>query len=416
VLGGAAEGLRRIGGAEARSSSSFMTGANAERLARRLSNMRGAAMKLGQMLSLEADDLLPPEVAEALSVLRAEGDAMPDAQLRRVLGRAWGKNWQERFREFDFEPIAAASIGQVHAAVTRDGREIACKVQYPGVADSIDSDVGNLATAFKISRILPGDLDFDPIIAEAKWQLSREADYRMEARHLARYGELLAGDSEFVVPRVHDDFSTKRVLAMDRLHGVPLEDLRGPEHDDGERDRAGALLLRLLLRELFEFRFMQTDPNFANYQLLPDGRIGLLDLGAGNEITKKLSRGYEALFRAALDRDEAALKAAAERIGFLSPDVPAPQAAALVGLFGLAMEPFCCDGVYDFGASDLPARVRERGMELMFESHHLWRPPPPATLFLQRKLGGTFLLCVRLGARVDARALVEEALPSAGSA
>ena len=151
VVGGVAESVRRLAGGES-DAGLFVTQENAQRLAKRLSGMRGAAMKLGQMLSMEGEDLLPPEVADALSVLRADGDAMPASQLRRVLGRAWGTGWQKRLREFDWEPIAAASIGQVHRAVTLDGRELALKIQYPGVAQSIASDVDNLAVALRIER------------------------------------------------------------------------------------------------------------------------------------------------------------------------------------------------------------------------------------------------------------------------
>ncbi|MDH3520076.1 MAG: AarF/ABC1/UbiB kinase family protein, partial [Myxococcales bacterium] len=346
ALGGAAEGLRRIGGGAPSPSSVFLTGAAGRRLASRLSTMRGAAMKLGQLLSLEADDLLPPEVTEALSVLRAEGDAMPRSQLRRVLGRNWGKGWEQRFASFDFEPIAAASIGQVHAAVTRDGRELALKIQYPGVASSIDSDVDNLAALLRLARVLPGDVDFSLVLAEAKHQLRREADYQTEAEQLRRYRALLSDDPEFVVPRVHDDFTTSRILAMDRLRGVPLEDACGSDHTDARRDALCALLLRLVLRELFEFGFMQSDPNFANYLLLPDGRVALLDLGAGYEIPPALSSGYARLFRAAADQNRGELKRVAQEIGFIAASDTPAQAEAIVDLMLLATEPLQHRGVY----------------------------------------------------------------------
>ena len=175
ALGAATESVRRIGSTSQSSGHVLLNGANALRLADSLSNMRGAAMKLGQLLSLEADDMLPPEAACALATLRDAGDAMPAAQLRRVLIEQWGDRWERRFRHFDFEPIAAASVGQVHTGVSSDGRELALKIQYPGVARSIDSDVDNLATALRMSRILPGEIDFEPLIVEAKRQLRDEA-------------------------------------------------------------------------------------------------------------------------------------------------------------------------------------------------------------------------------------------------
>jgi predicted unusual protein kinase regulating ubiquinone biosynthesis (AarF/ABC1/UbiB family) len=409
ALGGAAEGLRRLGGAAPRAGHALLTGANARRLVRRLSSMRGAAMKLGQLLSLEADDLLPPEVANALASLRDAGDAMPPAQLRSVLRAAWGPGWERRFERFDFDPMAAASIGQVHSGRTADGRELAVKIQYPGVARSIDSDVDNLATALRVARVLPGEVDLTPLIETAKVQLRKEADYAVEARHLRRYRELLSDEARVVVPRVHEDLTTSSVLAMDRLRGVPLEDLRGSQHPDEHRDEAATLLLRLVLREFFEFHFLQSDPNFGNYLLLRDGRIGLLDLGAGYQAPRSLCLAYARLFRAAMEDDREALREVALEIGFLEPGDAAGGADAMVELIRLATEPFRARGEYDFGRTDLPARAREGSMALVFE-HGFWRPPPPETLFLQRKLGGTFLLCVRLRARVDARALLEETL------
>ncbi|UCE85527.1 MAG: AarF/ABC1/UbiB kinase family protein, partial [Deltaproteobacteria bacterium] len=337
------------------------------------------------------------------------GDAMPPAQLESVLRAAWGRDWQQRFGHFDYEPIAAASIGQVHAAQTADGRELALKIQYPGVARSIDSDVDNLAAALRLAKILPGDVDFSPLIQAAKHQLRDEADYATEAGHLRRYGRLLGDEPDVVVPRVHDDLTTPTVLAMDRLYGVPLEDLCGADHPQAKRDHAAALLLRLVLREFFEFNFIQSDPNFANYLLLRDGRIGLIDLGAGYAAPPTLCQAYARLFRAAIDADRERLGEVAEGIGFIRADDPGASRAAVLDLILTVTEPFRHDGVYDFGATDLPARARDASMALVFE-HGFWRPPPPETLFLQRKLGGTFLLCVRLGGRVNARALLTAAL------
>jgi len=412
ALGGAAESVRRLAGAVDSDANPFLSAANAQRLARRLSTLRGAAMKLGQLLSLEGDDLLPPEFSEALAVLRADADAMPERQLRAILAETYGADWERRFREFDFEPVAAASIGQVHAATAADGRELALKVQYPGVSLSIDSDVDNLATALQLARILPGDVDFSEIVAEAKQLLHDESNYQLEADHLRRYGELLADEHQVRVPGVHADLTTRNILAMDYLPGLPLEDLCGPEHGQEDRDRMGRLLLEFLLREIFEFRFIQSDPNFANFLLLPDGRLGLLDLGAAREVPVAIARGYARLCRAALADDRSAMEHAAREMGFLSGEEGAARTDAFVALLSLTSEPLREEGVYDFGNTDLPTRAREAGMGLVFD-HGFLRPPPAETLFVQRKLGGTFLLCARLRARVDVRTLIQEALSRA---
>ena len=405
AAGGLVEGARRLFGGGAATSALFSL-ANAKRLARRLAHLRGAAMKLGQLLSLESADILPPEFAEALSVLRDSADTMPPSQVRRVLGREYGKGWEGRFREFDFEPVASASIGQVHAAVAADGRHLALKVQYPGVARSIESDVDNVASLLRLAKLLPVDLDVSGIIAEAKHQLRQEAEYLLEAQSLRRYRSLVADDPALFVPGVHDDLTTRRILAMDFVGGEPIESLAAPGMPQARRDAAGSILERLAFRELFEFRFMQTDPNFANYRVLPDSeRIALLDFGSTRELPPALVERYARIVRAVLAGDRGAVRTAAVEIGYLPKDESEDRARGLVELILAVCEPLRQPGPYDFGRSTLPSRVRDIGLDLAFRRGFL-HAPPPETVFLHRKLVGSFLLCARLRARVDVHALI----------
>jgi predicted unusual protein kinase regulating ubiquinone biosynthesis (AarF/ABC1/UbiB family) len=406
AIGGITEAARRFAGSGGAANSVFVTATNARKLAQRLSHMRGAAMKLGQLLSLEGQDLLPPEVAEALSILRAEGDSMPEAQLRRVLARNYGHDWERRFATFGMDPIAAASIGQVHHAIAADGRELALKIQYPGVARSIESDVDNMASILRLSRLLPRGVDISGVLAEAKRQLRQECDYKIEARHLRSYAAKLGGEPGVVIPRVHDDLTTGHIMAMDYVPGEPLDVLATAHHGQRQRDRIGALLYRILFRELFELRYMQTDPNFANYLLRPDGDVVLLDYGAVRELPAALTERYRRIFRAGMEDDRSALRQAMLEVGFFDPHERADRVEALLDLFLIGCEPFTRRGVYDFGASDLPARAREAGMELTVGKGFL-RPPPPETIFLHRKLGGTYMLCARIGARVNVRAILQ---------
>jgi predicted unusual protein kinase regulating ubiquinone biosynthesis (AarF/ABC1/UbiB family) len=413
AVGGLADGAKRlVGSLPADPASIFLSGQRAEKLTRRLSQMRGAAMKLGQLMSLEGDDLLPPEFADALAVLRATADTMPPTQVRRVLGRAYGKGWEARFRKFDFEALAAASIGQVHAAVTADGRDLALKIQYPGVARSIDSDVNNLAGLLRVTRVLPVEVDISEIVAEAKRQLRQEADYELEARHLMRYRKLVADEANVFVPRVHDDFTTKRVLAMDRATGRPIEELRSPEYSQSLRDELGTVLQRLTFRELFEFRFMQTDPNFANYLFDPDARrLVLLDFGSAREFPSEFVEQYKRICRGMIEQDNDEIRRAAVAIGYLSGNESEGRAKALADLILMVGEPFRHTGAYDFASSDLAARARDAGFDLVFRAGFM-RAPPPETIFLHRKFAGTFFLCSRIRARVDARALLAPYLES----
>ncbi|MBW2274356.1 MAG: AarF/ABC1/UbiB kinase family protein [Deltaproteobacteria bacterium] len=406
ALGGVTEGAKRLVQATPVDAAGvFLSVERAQKLARRLSHMRGAAMKLGQLLSLEGDDLLPPEFAEALAVLRATADAMPVSQVRRVMGHAYGKGWEERFREFDFEPLAAASIGQVHGAVTADGREIALKIQYPGVARSIDSDVDNLASLLRVTRILPVEIDISAIIDEAKSQLKQEADYLREAEHLTRFRALVADEPGVWVPAVHEDLTTKRVLAMDRAFALPIEELRSPDYPQSVRDQVGVRLQRLMFRELFEFRFVQTDPNFANYLYAPEtDELVLLDFGSARDFSSELIDQYTRICRGMITEDRDEIHRAAVEIGYLGGEETGSRLEAFLDLILLAGEPLRHEGVYDFAESSLTGRAREKGFDLVFRQGFL-RAPPPATIFLHRKLAGTFLLCAHIRSRVDTRAL-----------
>jgi len=410
AIGGAAEGVRRALGKTDSDNSVFLTPANAERLAHHLSHMRGAAMKVGQMLSLADEQMIPPEFAQALEILRQSANSMPEAQVRKTLAREYGKGWERFFTQFDFEPIAAASIGQVHEAVRADGHEMALKIQYPGVAESIDSDVDNLATALSAARILPGELDLGPMIEEAKRQLRQESDYEMEAELLRRYRKLIGGDERFAVPEVDDSLTTAHILAMDRMLGLPLEDLAGADHGQDKRDRLGARLMELTFRELFEFHLMQTDPNFSNYLLLDDGEtIGLLDFGSTSEIAVELAGRFKDLFRAFRSRDEGALRESCLRLGYLRDDDTDALTERFIELLQVVYEPLAMEGPYDFAGSDFMARGHQIGMDLVFK-HGYMRTPPADTLFLQRKLDGTRLLCARIGARIDVGALLDPLL------
>ncbi len=408
----ALDAMRQVAGMRDEPGSLVFSRSNARRLTETLGGLRGGAMKLGQMLSLQGEDVLPPEFTEILAELRNQAHFMPREQVEGVLVAELGPGWARRFEFFDFEPLAAASIGQVHGARTADGRDLALKIQYPGVEQSIDSDVDNLALFLRVTRLLPPLVDYEVLIPELKRELHREADYRREADNTEKYAELLGPDPGVLVPRVHGDFSTRRVLATDRLYGRPIEDLRSPEHADETRDRVGERLMRLVLRELFEFRFMQTDPNFGNYLFDPvDERIVLLDFGASRRFGSRFLRDYRRFLVSGVEEDEAGLLEVGVELGFLSGDESAEARRLYLDLCGLFVEPLRFPGRYRFGDSDLTRRVRDRGFEALIENP--LPQPPPEILFIHRKLIGSFLLCAHIGASVDCRPLYRELVAGA---
>lgn len=406
VAGGMlAEGARQLAaGKRPTARELVLTPANARRVADQLAQLRGAAMKVGQLMSMDAGSLLPAELTGILARLREDARTMPMSQVVEVLETHWGKGWEQGFERFSFTPCAAASIGQVHRARTHDGQELAIKLQYPGVRRSIDSDVDNVATLLRVSGLLPRSLDLEPLLTEAKRQLHEEADYRREAENLHRFGRLLAGETDFVLPRAVDALTRSDILAMSWVDGVAVESLT--DADQSVRDHLASRLIGLLFRELFEFRLIQTDPNFANYRFEPEGgRLVLLDFGATRPYAEAVVEAYRRLIAATIGGDRATMAEAAEAIGYFQGNIHAAQREAVIDLFSTACEPLRHAGPYDFGTSDLALRLRDAGLALSME-RDCWHTPPADALFLHRKLGGLYLLAARLRARVNVGSLV----------
>ncbi|MEM9043278.1 MAG: AarF/ABC1/UbiB kinase family protein [Pseudomonadota bacterium] len=386
----------------------LLTPANMGRLADQLARMRGAAMKVGQLLSMDTGDFLPPELAEILARLRANADYMPPKQLKSVLNAEWGQDWLKQFKSFDTRPIAAASIGQVHRAKTRDGRDLAIKIQYPGVRRSIDSDVDNVAALIRVSGLIPEGMDVSPLLVEAKRQLHEEADYEREGEQLARFSDLLSAAPEFETPQLQSDLTTSSILAMTFVEGIAIEET--VTLPSSERDRIMHLLIDLLFRELFQFHLMQTDPNFANFRYNPStGRVVLLDFGAARQFSRHVADQYDLLLRAGMSGEISRIRNAAIDIGFFD-DATAPHhQEAVANMIDLAFEALRLNGVYDFSDGILAARLRAAGRKLG-EDRTFVHLPPMDVLYLQRKFAGMYLLASRLKARVNVREIVEKHL------
>jgi len=385
-----------------------------QRFTNRLARMRGAVMKMGQLMSMDGADVFTPEAAEIMSQLRDRAEPMPMSQLSKALEREWGRDWNKHFRRFEFTPVAAASIGQVHRAETKDGRRLALKIQFPGVRESIDSDIDNLGFLARNLGMVPKGMDVGPLLEEVRVQLHQEADYEAEAASMMRYRELVADDADFFVPGVHADLSTDRILAMDFAAGVSIDHLSEASYSRAERDRAATLLVRLMIRELFDFGLAQTDPNFGNYLYDADTqRVVLLDFGAALPVPAEIATQFRALAHATLAGDEAGMRAASIDLGYMAPDADDETARALVEMIRLSSE-VLQPGIYDFGTSDLFERVYVKGRDMFMDEafNHL---PESITMFLQRKFAGMFMLCRRLRARVDLRELIDPYLAESAS-
>jgi predicted unusual protein kinase regulating ubiquinone biosynthesis (AarF/ABC1/UbiB family) len=407
------EGARQLAkGHRPRMSDLLLTPANMQKMSDKLSEMRGAAMKVGQLLSMDSGQVLPPELSNLLAQLREDAHQMPLGEVAVAMEKSLGSDWNMHFSRFSFTPLAAASIGQVREAVLKDGRQVAVKIQYPGIRRSIDSDVDNVASLLRLSSAIPDDFDFAPLLDEAKRQLHAEADYRQEAAAIAEYSRLLAGDPRFETLQVIESLSTSEVLTMSFLDGQTIEYLA--EAPDKERNNAAAALLELALRELFDWGLVQTDPNFANYLYQPKtGRIQLLDFGATRTYTATQQTAIADLFHALLDGSDEDVGRCAATVGYVDEADPSSYRKRIIELLRTATEPARAVDDYAFANSDLAKRMSEIVLELRLQEKFT-RIPPPEILFLHRKLGGLYLLLSRLKARLPVRQIILPYLAATG--
>lgn len=388
----------------------LLTSRNISKITDQLATMRGAAMKIGQLVSMDTGDVLPPELAQILARLRDNAHFMPPAQLKKVLQANWGAGWLAQFSSFDVKPIAAASIGQVHRARLKDGRDLAIKVQYPGVAKSIDSDVANVGALIKMSGLLPKKLDIAPYLAEAQKQLQEETDYLREAEFMRSFTHALHGDIRFAVPEPHSDWTTKSILAMSFVVGIPIEKVANLSQ--ATRDSVAERLIDLTLQELFCFGQMQTDPNFANY-LYDQGadQIILLDFGAAQKISPMTVSKYRSLLKAGLQKDAEAIEQSLQHLGFIDSDTATDHRRHVVDMAKLVFDMLGQDRKTDFGTPDFSQQIQAEGLKLA-ESGFVPPPIPMEVLLVQRKVGGVFLLAKRLGAKIDAKSIILKSITS----
>lgn len=410
AFGAVSESITRSGGAQG---SIMLSAANMERLVAKLSKMRGAALKLGQMMSFQDAKLLPKPIHDVLQRVQDSADYMPASQRDAVIAADLGPNWRDLFEQFDERPMAAASIGQVHGAVLKSGKRVAVKVQYPGVADSISSDLNNLSLLLTASRLLPKGLYLDRTIANARTELAWECDYIREAQAAKRFKKLLADDQDaFTVPEIVDQASGRQVLTMERMEGVAVTKIQNFTQE--QKDWIGTQILRLCLREITEFKYMQTDPNWTNFLYnAKTNKLELLDFGASREYPADFIDLYVRVLDAAARKDRNACKDLSIRLGYLTGYESKAMLNAHVDSVMTLAEPFMDSApeVYDFEDQTITDRVR--GLIPVMLKERL-APPPEETYSLHRKLSGAFLLCARLSSRVKCKDMFHQALVKAG--
>jgi len=430
---------RRLGGRPAEAVATEVQRRTAEQVFRVLGELKGGAMKLGQALSV-FEAALPDEVAgpyrAALTKLQEAAPPLPAATIHRVLAADLGPDWRELFRSFDDEPVAAASIGQVHRAVWSDGRPVAVKVQYPGAGPALLSDLAQLGRLARLFGVLAPGLDVKPLIEELRARIAEELDYRLEARWQRAFAEAYRGDAEIAVP--WPLAAADHVLVSEWLDGTPLAEVIAGGTQE-QRDRAGLLLCRFLWSGPARAGLLHADPHPGNFRLLADGRLGVLDFGAVKQLPDGLPEVIGRLTRLALEARRAVDQAADGETGAGSAQevgtgfAPDDEATAQV-LDGLRREgfipPHATVDAHDFLDSLGPLLdalaedeftfsrgwLREQAMRLAD-----WRSPaaqvsrqlnlPASYLLIHRvTMSGIGLLC-QLGATAGLRAEMERWQP-----
>ncbi|CAG8564068.1 483_t:CDS:2 [Funneliformis caledonium] len=405
-VGAMGEVIRRATGTSSiQGGSVLISEANINRLVNKLSRMRGAALKLGQMISIQDNDILPTQLEKVLMRVQNSANYMPYWQMEKVMINELGTDWRDNFKNFEPFPIAAASIGQVHSARLSKPpyMPVAIKVQYPGIAASIDSDMNNLRTLVIVSNLLPKGLYLDNTIKVARRELAWETDYVREAECMEKFESLLKDDKDFVVPKVVKEFTTRMVLTSEKMMGEPLTN--AVNYSQELRDQISEKVLRLCLRELFEFKFMQTDPNWTNFFYnVKTRKIELVDFGASREFDSKFVDSYLQILKSATKRDREGCIHYSEQLGFLTGYETEVMRNAHVDSILTLGEPFSTN-IYDFSKQTVTRRVKDLIPTML---KYRLTPPPDATYSLHRKLSGVFLLCAKLGAKVKCRNIFED--------
>ncbi|MER7580497.1 AarF/ABC1/UbiB kinase family protein [Kitasatospora sp. NPDC097691] len=420
IAGRATLGLgRRIGGRSAEVVTAELQQATADQLFKVLGELKGGAMKFGQVLSV-FEAALPEEVAgpyrAALTKLQDAAPPMPAAKVHTALAQRLGDDWRELFREFDDRPAAAASIGQVHRAVWHDGRRVAVKVQYPGAGDALLADLSQLSrVAWLLGPLIPG-LDIKPLIAELRERVSEELDYELESQAQRRHAEEFAGDPDIVVPGVVAQ--TDQVLVTEWMDGTPLAEViaRGTQE---ERDRAGQLLARFLFAGPSRTGLLHADPHPGNFRLLKDDgpvsgwRLGVLDFGTVDRVPGGLPAPIGASLRMALDGNAAGVLKMLREEGFVKPSIELDPDAVLDYLLPI-IEPAAVES-FHFTRAWMRAQAA-RIADPRSPAYNLGKQLnlPPAYLLIHRVTLSTIGVLCQLGAKAPFRAEMLEWLPEFG--
>ena len=363
-----------------------------------LKNLRGAAMKFGQLLSLDETVILSPDLAAIFAQLQSSGYSMTPSQLKKVLNHNWGDDWLKHFKYFDVRPFAAASIGQVHKATLKSGEVVAIKVQFPGVKQSIDSDLATLKFIMKTSGMLPENFPLEHYLSQCGDLLKRETNYELEAENINLFSGFLNGSKVIHMPKVYNKLSTDQTLTMSFLEGRELSNIM--EFDQSARDEISLNLIELLFNEIFNFKMVQTDPNLANFLLTRSGKsICILDFGACCRVSEDTHRLYKELLSVALSLDLNCIKSFLQEKNFIPEETSMAGTKFLENIISVTINELSKDETFDFQKSKVFQLILQENLNLYFDLI------PSSVLgsdfiFIQRKIFGLILFFRSIGTKL----------------
>jgi predicted unusual protein kinase regulating ubiquinone biosynthesis (AarF/ABC1/UbiB family) len=400
-----------VGGIAARVAGSRMglrssSASNAEDLKTILGGLKGPLMKVAQFLST-VPDVLPEDYAEELATLQANAPPMGWNFVRRRMRAELGPEWESRFTHFSHEAVSAASLGQVHRATLPDGSDVACKLQYPDMASTVEADLRQLRLGLAVYKRMDTTIQQDDVYAELAERLREELDYTREAAQMRLYHLMMQGTPSVHIPQPVDAFCTNRLLTMTWLDGRPLLARLAEEPSQDERNRIAEALFRAYYVPFYRYGVIHGDPHLGNYQVKPDGSINLLDFGALRVFPPRFVRGVIDLFEAMRDHDDEKALAAYHTWGFT--DISPDKLAVLNQWARFLYDPLLDDRVRRIQESDDP----QYGRAVLTEVHAgLKRTggirPPREFVLLDRSAIGLGSVFVRLKAEVNWSALMRE--------
>jgi predicted unusual protein kinase regulating ubiquinone biosynthesis (AarF/ABC1/UbiB family) len=398
-----ARGVKRLTGSDP----SAIGKGTAEKLVETLGDLKGAAMKLGQAASMDPD-LFPPEVRAVLARLQNEAPPMAFERVAAVLEEELGGSPDELFAEFSREPMAAASLGQVHRARLRDGRDVVVKVQYPGIDQALRSDIDNLGLVVKTMALAHRALDGRQYFHELAEELAHELDYSREGRLAREFARASAGLPDIVVPEIIDERTSTRVLTMQHIPGQTLKTFLTSQPDNAERLRVSGLLVRAIHGAFLVDGTVHADPHPGNFMVMPDGKLGVLDFGSVKRFSREFFEGHRDVFRIVLEQKPIDTLALVRRVGF-TVDLPDDEARALLAellhIAGRALRTDDYDYAHDTMAPDSRKLVAGHAAQFL-----KIRPPAEGVMFV-RAFGGLQQNLRLLGARGDFRPFYRSLLP-----